>query len=138
MNIKINLAGLLCFLAIVLLGIPSIVKAENLSDFNEYNEKYDKLVDRCGYILASRTDDSPVRFRNCIWERDKILLREYRFGDLFNNAAYDRYAAHFNTAKDVAIARIDGTEGWVKYWATESAHIDLEYYKILKDIALIR
>ena len=116
-------------------SVATAASADNLSKYNAYAKKYDKLEESCRHILKTRTDDAPIRYRNCVWDKDKMLLAEYRFGKYFNDLAYQRYTAHFNAAKDAARARIWGKD-WVGPWAEAVVHIDDSYYRILKQEAL--
>ena len=104
-------------------SVASAAGADSLSKYNAYASKYAKLEESCRHILKTKTDDAPIRYRNCVWDKDIMLLAEYRFGQYFNNLAYQRYKAHFNAAKDAARARIWGKE-WSGPWAEAVVHID--------------
>lgn len=122
--------------SVILISLSgNLVSADSISKYNKYAEKYSNLEKTCQHILATRTDDAPVRWRNCVWDGDKMLLAEYRFSDDVWALAYDRYAAHFNAAKNAARARINGTE-WITPWAEATTNINDSYYRILREEAI--
>ena len=124
----------ICFTVVISLCANAAL-ADKLAEYNAYANEYDKLEESCQHILASRTDDAPIRWRNCVWSGDKMLLLLYNYNGYFSDVAYERYSAHFAAAKNAAMARMKGTE-WITPWAEATDKINRSYHRILKRLAL--
>ena len=71
-----------------------------------------------------------VDITNCIWRKEKVILKRYKLYDILGEASYDIYSDMFNMTKTATLEM--NTGGW-EYFAEASVRLeeDTEQYQII-------
>ncbi len=94
-------------LILLLFVLTSAAKADTVNEwvdrFVSYQKEYDKVFKLC--VPRSKSAALFLDIADCMWRKDKILMKRYRVDEALYKVSYERYRQTFNVAKTATVER---------------------------------